>query len=348
MTSDLFELTALRSTELSLEDVPTRILVAPWGNVESVKGDFVMDAESAGVTCAAFGQHGTDLPIDFEHQTLGGSYSSPDGLAPAAGWIKNLEAVEAVGLMADVEWTDLGLEHLLSKQYRYLSPVAIIRQSDRRMVGLHSAALTNKPAIVGMAAIVNSGQQVAGSRQPEADSESGEVQSKAGPSPNPSLEGRGVGEWEPEAVGEQMESESEAIGKLCELLGLGEEVEPEKVLAMVVERVEQLLLEKKQRAAEGQVAEAMSAGKLTESQRAWAIELAMRDPKSFESWVNLSPVIVPMGRTQAPKDRNGSCPTEKAIMSRARQEYRSSPTLRELTSEEAYVQLTLKERGLKK
>ena len=30
------------------------------------------------------------------------------------------------------------------------SPVAIVRKSDRKLVAIHSAALTNKPAIVGM------------------------------------------------------------------------------------------------------------------------------------------------------------------------------------------------------
>ena len=39
---------------------------------------------------------------------------------------------------------------LAEKQYRYLSPVAIIRKSDRKLIAVHSAALTNKPAIVGM------------------------------------------------------------------------------------------------------------------------------------------------------------------------------------------------------
>jgi phage I-like protein len=44
---------------------------------------------------------------------------------------------------------------LAAKEYRYLSPVAIIRKTDRKLVAIHSAALTNKPAIVAMQPIVN-------------------------------------------------------------------------------------------------------------------------------------------------------------------------------------------------
>src|SRR5262245_16803758 len=92
--------------------LPARVLVVPWGDVTSENGSFVLDEQAAAMTLAAFEQHGTDLPIDYEHQTLGGSFSSPSGQAPAAGWIKRLTAVApndnsgaAAGLWADVEWT---------------------------------------------------------------------------------------------------------------------------------------------------------------------------------------------------------------------------------------------------
>jgi phage I-like protein len=55
-----------------------------------------------------------------------------------------------------VTWTDEARQMLAARQYRYLSPVAIIHRADRRLVALHSAALTNKPAIVGMEPLVNS------------------------------------------------------------------------------------------------------------------------------------------------------------------------------------------------
>ncbi|MBI1825873.1 MAG: hypothetical protein HY287_05880 [Planctomycetes bacterium] len=135
--------------------VPSRILLAPWGEVESDNGTFVVDEESGRLAVQAFEEHRTDLPIDYEHQTLGGAFASPDGRAPAAGWIKRLDVEAGAGLFAEIEWTDEARAMLAGREYRYLSPVAIVRKSDRKLVAIHSAALTNKPAIVGMAPIIN-------------------------------------------------------------------------------------------------------------------------------------------------------------------------------------------------
>lgn len=139
----------------SESEVPDRLMIVPWGEVESERGNFVVDGESAGLVVDAFRKHQTDVPIDYEHQTLGGSFSSPNGQAPAAGWITDLEVVEGAGIVAQVNWTPMARGQLADRQYRYLSPVAIVRKSDRKLVALHSVALTNKPAIVGMAPIVN-------------------------------------------------------------------------------------------------------------------------------------------------------------------------------------------------
>ena len=134
---------------------PKRVLLAPWGLVRSANGDFVVDEESGRLIAEALARQGTDIPIDYEHQTLGGTFASPSGQAPAAGWIKSLEVVANEGLVATVEWTESASEKLSAKEYRYLSPVALVRKRDRRLVGLHSAALTSKPAIEGMRPIVN-------------------------------------------------------------------------------------------------------------------------------------------------------------------------------------------------
>ena len=80
------ELAPLNATRLADSGVPTRVRIAPWGRVESTSGMFVVDEESARLVLEAFEEHGTDLPIDYEHQTLGGQFASPSGPAPAAGW----------------------------------------------------------------------------------------------------------------------------------------------------------------------------------------------------------------------------------------------------------------------
>ena len=144
--------------------VPDRVLVIPWGDVKSSTGDFTFDAESARSILQEVGKHRTEIPFDYEHQTLGGDHSSPTGMAPAAGWIKRLELEPGVGLWAYVEWTRPAAQAISRKEYRYLSPVVMVRKSDKKAVGLHSVALTNKPAIAGLSPIVNSAGLGAGNR----------------------------------------------------------------------------------------------------------------------------------------------------------------------------------------
>lgn len=136
-------------------EAPGRIKVHPWGLAKSTSGESIVDADAVAAILAAFAEHRVDLPIDYEHQTLGGEYAAPNGQAPAAGWIKSLEAVPGDGLYANVEWTKAGAAAIAEKEYRYLSPVLLVRKDDRRVIKLHSVALTNKPAIAGMAPIVN-------------------------------------------------------------------------------------------------------------------------------------------------------------------------------------------------
>lgn len=66
-----------------------------------------------------------------------------------------MSIVEGVGVWAAVNWTQRGADYVTTREYRYLSPVVLVRKKDSRAVELHSVALTNKPAIVGMVPIVN-------------------------------------------------------------------------------------------------------------------------------------------------------------------------------------------------
>ena len=132
----------------------SEIVVAPDGEVESTKGNFVVDSEAFEEIVKRFAEHGTDLPVDYEHQTLGGDYASPDGKAPAAGWIKALTYQPGRGIVAKVEWTEKARAMIQSGEYGYMSPVVLVRKSDRRAIGLHSVALTNKPAIANLERLV--------------------------------------------------------------------------------------------------------------------------------------------------------------------------------------------------
>lgn len=84
-----------------------------------------------------------DLPIDYEHAS---ELKAPNGdPAPAAAWATELEVRDGNAIWAKVEWTPKGRESVANREYRYLSPVLIYEKVSGRIVGLSSAALTNKP-----------------------------------------------------------------------------------------------------------------------------------------------------------------------------------------------------------
>lgn len=127
-----------------------RILLCPDGLVNTSKGDFTFNAESYAAIRREFDARKKSTVIDWEHQSLDGDYAAPNGRAPAAGWIEALEYVPGEGLYGQVKWNDDAAEEIRKDHYRYLSPTVIIRKEGRLVVGLDSAALTNKPAIHGM------------------------------------------------------------------------------------------------------------------------------------------------------------------------------------------------------
>lgn len=140
---------------------PDRILVVPWGRVESKSRDFIVDELAARRIVDSFVAHGSEIPIDFEHTTVGGKFASPDGSAPAMGWIKSLDVKPSEGIFAAVEWTERGAAFVRSKEYRYVSPTLIMKPGSDAPEALHSVALTNKPAIVDMAPLVNNYRAIA-------------------------------------------------------------------------------------------------------------------------------------------------------------------------------------------
>jgi len=299
--------------------VPTRVVIAPWGQVESVNGSFIVDAESARAAVEAFEAQGNDLPIDYEHQTLGGRYASPSGQAPAAGWVKRLEAVEGEGLVATVEWTRPALAQLAARQYRYLSPVVVVRKEDRRLVALHSAALTNKPAIARTRPIVNSGGR--------------EFTTKA-------QRARGMTDEHTDRKENGRTEEHPMQSGWDDLrcrLGLDGSADEATVLMAASQRIEDLQGQLARRAAEETAAEAMKAGKLTTAQREWAVALILRDPELFASWLAGAPVVVPHGQVAPPEGAGGHGGARATVEEAARREYRQSALLQSLTSEEAYV-----------
>lgn len=110
-------------------------------------GPWVMDEATANALIAQFDGLINPLAVDYEHQTL---IAKDNGKpAPAAGWITELIWRAGQGLFATVEWTQAAAAAIKAREYRFISPV--FHSDGPRILSLGPAALTNFPALDGMA-----------------------------------------------------------------------------------------------------------------------------------------------------------------------------------------------------
>lgn len=87
---------------------------------------------------------GTEIVVDYDHQTIFAATPGVGGRAIAAGWIKEF-SVRDDGLWGRVEWTAAAASHIRAGEYRYLSPTFYAPKETGKVLLLLSAALTNTP-----------------------------------------------------------------------------------------------------------------------------------------------------------------------------------------------------------
>ncbi len=273
---------------IDVSSVPAEIKILPYGNVESRKGPFKVDKESYDLIAQYFKERRLDIVIDYEHQTLEGTQ------APAAGWIKKLSYKENDGIYATVEWTEKAKEYLKNKEYRYLSPVILKRKEDGRAVQLHSVGLTNTPAIDGMEAIIN---KLDGGNEMDLK----QIAQALGLAEDATIEQileaiRALGAMKNEQntvackeVLEALELKDDATvaevkGKIIALKNPAGYVSTEEFLKLKAS------IEKKE--SNDLVQVALSEGKITPAQKAWAEQIALKDPEGFKEFLKNAPVVV--------------------------------------------------------
>lgn len=243
------------------------VRLLPLGLVHSTKGDFLVDNESFRSIRCKFTDRQLQIPIDYEHQTL------KDMQAPAAGWIKDI-VLKSDGIYGAVEWTERAAEYLKNREYRYLSPVILTQGEERRVVALHSAALTNTPAIDAMTPIACS------------DKPSGDE-----------------GGADQEGVENSGKDTFEALTALLQLDTSATMEDIYKAVAALLERQEAFKLkadacqfEVVRMKADNVVKEALRGGKVLPYQRDLAFQSAMNDLGSFTLWLKSAPQVIPMGK----------------------------------------------------
>lgn len=279
--------------------VPEEIQVIPYGtDIETSKGKFTLDEECAPIVMAEFQKQVNQMVIDYEHQTL------LNVEAPAAGWISKLIDKGKEGIWAAVEWTAKARAYIANKEYKYVSPVFLVRLADNRVIRLINVALTNQPNIDGMVPLVNK----AGDITIKINKEETIMWKKM-------LERLGLAETatEQDAIA--------AINKLATpvavvanksvltALGLAENATEADITGTIMAmkqshtQVGALAQELKTlkdtlaiKDADEAVAVAMKSGKITPAQKEWADKYAQTDLEGFKVFVSKAPVVVVMGQ----------------------------------------------------
>lgn len=322
---------------VEVSGVPSEIKILPLGRVHSQKGDFTVDDESVELIRKQFKDRKLDLVIDYEHQTLA------DVQAPAGGWIKDIYKGDDA-LIAKVEWTPKATEYLKNKEYRYLSPVVMVRKRDQKATALHSVALTNTPAIDGMFPVVNSLtiedyseggttmdlKEIAkalGLPETATEEEVKKAVEEAGKAAQKVKEMEGKGEG---STGEGTDATAEVVANstILKLLELDENAKTEDVAASIMAlkaggdkatAATVLALKEKieRKEAEEAVQLALKEGKITAAQTDWAREYALKDADGFKKFMDKAVAVVPQGKMalkDAPAENTKTDDVDMAIL----------------------------------
>ena len=320
----------LNVSSTEIQGAPDVVKLLPLGMVKSQKGDFLVDEESFQRIKNTFKERAIDIVIDYEHQTL------EDVQAPAGGWIKDL-FIQDGAIAAKVEWTPKAEEYLKNKEYKYLSPVVLVRKNDQKAVVLHSAALTNTPAIDGMFAIVNS-LNIDEFEEGGKDMDLKKLAALLG-LPEDATEEQilqaiktSVGEVEKlkEEIKKQSgggeETQTVANKVICGLLGIeSKEAKTEDVAAAImalknpanfvpVTEFNKLKDRLDKKDGEELVTKALKAGKISAAQKGWAEEYALKDPEGFKKFVEKAPQAVPMGEIEIEDTKRNDGKTSETTM----------------------------------
>ncbi|MEA4892639.1 MAG: phage protease [Peptococcaceae bacterium] len=305
--SKTLKLLVLDAHSLPQGPAPELIRILPLGTVKSTFGQFTVDAESFTKMKAQMEGRALDLVVDYEHQTL------KNVQAPAAAWIKEL-VLAADAIMARVEWTPKGREYVANGEYRYTSPVIQVRKSDGKVVGLHSVALTNTPAIDGQFTIAN--KDIEGT-EGEDQMELIKLLAKLLGLPETATEEEVLAAVK--TLTEQAAAPLVANKTVADLLGLdAAKSKTEDYCAAILALKnaqpggDYLALKARldQRDAEDAVGLAMKEGKITGATREWALSYALKDPAGFKGFLAKAPVVVPGGELDILEPKSNQKPPQ--------------------------------------
>lgn len=139
---------------------PREFRIFPAGDFETEKGLFTFDADAQATVMESYARRSVDLTMDYEHQAL----HEPPIEAPASckSWVPQIRNGELWA--TECKWTDRAYGYLLAGEYRYFSP-AFSHDDDGRIKEVLNIALTNIPAMRGIAPLVAASRRETGNKE---------------------------------------------------------------------------------------------------------------------------------------------------------------------------------------
>jgi phage I-like protein len=130
--------------------VPTEFRIFAAGANPSDKGTFIFDDLAAKAVMTSYAAKSVPLTMDYEHMAL----SDPPVPAPAAAseWTPEVRGGELWA--TNVKWTDKARAMLAAGEYRLFSPAFYHDPKTMRVLRIINVALTNTPALNGIAPLV--------------------------------------------------------------------------------------------------------------------------------------------------------------------------------------------------
>lgn len=277
-----------------------------------------IDAAIATRVIERFRTRRTPPVVDYEHQTL---HKEENGLpAPAAGWMRDLEWRDGLGLFVQVELTPRARQYIDDDEYRYFSPVFLYDAQTGDVLDLQMGAFTNSPAIDGMEALSLRAAATFGLTLATSEDTSVNPLLKA------VLAALGLAETtsEEQAIA-ALSAQKNHHAALRQALGLDEQAQPAVVLAACTGlkakaasaeqpdpakfvpvdvmkelqgQVAVLSAQINGDKAEGLIQTALADGRLLKPMETWARDLAKKDVASLSAYLDAAQPIAALSKTQ--------------------------------------------------
>ena len=128
------------------DPLPSAFRIFSAGVNESTQGPLIFDEKSAELVMAQYVEHGVDVCIDLQHDSVdAAARAMRDDAADARGYCK-LAVRDGELWAVDVTWSPDGERRLRERRQRYISPVAIYDEKTLRVTELFNLALVSMPA----------------------------------------------------------------------------------------------------------------------------------------------------------------------------------------------------------